>query len=142
MTEAVPAFTSPMIRYVDIFPGSITPRPTAVPEGRKLRVIVTDQYLTVGWDGPQGRPARWDLPLSPGDVGDDVTYAGGVVQGYTVGRKAGCSTCGGGNKIRSWTPFPGVQFIEEPRKAVLAAQITGNNRPKTGLIPPRYERRR
>lgn len=142
MTEAVPVFTSPMIRYVDIFPASIKPLPPTVPEGRKLRVIVTDQFLTVGWDGPQGRPMRWDLALEAGDVGDEVTYAGGTVRGYEVGRKAGCAQCGGGAKIRSWQPFPGVQYIEQPRKETLLAQITGNNRPKTGLIPPRYERRR
>lgn len=154
MTEVVPPFNNPVIRYIDIFPGQITPKPSGVPEGRKLRIIVTDQYLTIGWDGKDGRPERVDIRLGGGDIGDDVTYAGGVIMpttrtstvsetyGYTVSRKAGCSTCGGGNKIRSWTPYPGAQFIEEPRKEVLAAQLTGTNRPMTGLIPPRYERRR
>lgn len=142
MTQAIPAWTNPLIRYIDIFPASITPMPSDVPSVRKLRVIVTDQYLTIGWDGPGGAPMRKDIALEPGDVNDEVTYAGGTVRGYEIARKGQCGTCGGGAKIRSWTPFPGAQFIEEPRKETLAKQITGSKKVQTGLIPVRYERAR
>lgn len=142
MTSAVPAFTNPVIRYTDIFPATVSPLPDGVSNSRKLRAIITNQFLTIGWDGPQGQPLRVDIPLQEGDIGDEVTYAGGTVLGITVGRRGVCGSCGGGNKIRSWQPFPGAQYIEQPRKETALRVSTGRNRVMTGLPSVRYERRR
>lgn len=130
-----------MIRYADIFPATITPRPPEVPENTKLRILITDEFLTVGWVVGVGY-GRWDLPLEDGDVSEAVTYAGGEVRGYTIARSGQCSTCGGGRRMQSWVPFPGETYIEQPRKLVAAQQIQQQNqRERTGLIPKRYSRR-
>lgn len=130
--------TQTLIRYTDLYPARITPLPPGVPEGTKLRVVITDKYLTVGWIWGAGDIKRVDIPLDPGDVPEDVTYSGGTVRGYTVTRNGVCSTCGGGRRMTGWDPFPDASYVEEPRKQVEMAQRTGANRQMTGLIPPRY----
>mgnify|MGYP001141198503 CR=1 FL=1 len=137
MTSSTPT----LVRFTDLYPAKITPLPEGVPEGVKLRVVITDQYLTVAWIYGSGEIQRVDIELEDGDVGPEVTYAGGTVKGYTVSRHGACSTCGGGRRMLGWNPFPGVRYIEEPRKQVELQQRVSVPRTGDGLIPPRYTRR-
>lgn len=131
-----------MIRYAEIYPAKISPLPPGVPPGMKYKVIVTDQYLTVAWLA--GTIQRVDIALETGSVGPEFTWAGGDVKvgdaTYTVGLNGQCGTCGGGRMLLGWDPWPTANYIEEPRKNVALQQRTGMNRPKDGLIPPRYSR--
>ncbi len=130
-----------MIRYTDIYPAGVTPRPSGIPQGSKIRAIITDEFLTFGW--LYGTAVqRLDIPLEPGDVPDDVTYNGGTVAGYTISRTGACSSCGGGAKLTGWRPWPDVPMTEDPRKEVAQAQRTANGRPMTGIVPVRYSRSR
>lgn len=139
MTEPKPT----LIRFTDLYPAKITPLPEGVPQGVKLRVVITDQYLTVGWLA--GDIQRVDIELPEGTVGPDVTYVGGdiTVGGitYTVTQHGACSTCGGGRRMLGWNPFPGVRYIEETRKQVALQQRVAARQIGNGLIPPRYTRR-
>lgn len=128
-----------LVRYTELYPASITPLPSGVPAGMKYKIVITDKYLTVAWLA--GTVHRVDIELEPGDVGPEVTFAGGTVKGYTVSQKGACSTCGGGRLMLGWDPWPDATYHEEPRKEEALRQRVGNNRPKDGLIPQRYSRR-
>ena len=136
-----------LTRYTDLYPAKITPLPPGVPPGVKLRVLITDQYLTVGWLA--GQIQRVDIPLEPGAVGPEVTYEGGTITAvmngvstdYTVARNPACSICGGGTRMTGWDPFPDASYVEEPRQQVALAQRATSARQMTGLIPQRYTRR-
>lgn len=130
-----------LIRYTDLYPANITPLPPGIPEGVKLRILITDQYLTIGWIYGSGDIRRKDIPLNEGDVDEDVTYEGGTVLGYTISRKGACSTCGGGRRMLGWEPFPGVAYVEEPRKQLALQQRVATRGPGDGTIPQRYTRR-
>jgi hypothetical protein len=130
-----------LIRYTDLYPAIITPLPDGVPEGVKLRILITDQYLTIGWIYGSGDIRRKDIPLNEGDVGENVTYEGGTVRVYTISRKGACSTCGSGGRMLGWEPFPGVAYIEEPRKQLALQQRVMARSARDGTIPQRYTRR-
>lgn len=136
-----------MNRYTDLYPATVISsipedsRLVAIPKGVKVRALITDQYLTIGWLYGSA-VQRIDIPLTEGDVGEDVTYSGGTVLGITISRAGACSTCGGGRKMLSWQPFPGEAFTEVPRKETEIAQRVAAGRQMTGLIPVRYSRTR
>ena len=130
-----------LTRYTDLYPALITPRPQGIPDGVKLRILITDAAITIGWLYGGGDVRRLDIPLSPGDVGDEVTYEGGTVLGYTITRHAACSICGGGTRMLRWDPFPDAVYVEEPRKRQAVARRAERKREMTGLIPARYTRR-
>jgi hypothetical protein len=96
--------------YCDISHAMIDPLPAGVPAGTRLRVVVTQRALTVGWLSPTGEIGRVDLPMSEADTAE-VTYMGGPVGGYAVGRAPGCSGCGAAG-LNRWVPFDNITYLQ------------------------------
>lgn len=118
-------------RYADIWVGAISPRPAGVPANAKLRIIITERYLTLGWQAGSD-VQRMDIEIAPEDT-DKVTYAGGEVGIYTVGRAAQCGTCGS-RKAANYDFFPGIIFTDDWRKD----QAIISQRAMTGLPSNNY----
>lgn len=126
-----------VIRYCDIFPATVAPWEAPLPVQRNgeaqsvmLRAIVTERYLTVGYQFGQ-TIYRVDIDIDPADAAG-VSYLGGQVGKWTVGRRGGCRC--NANKLAGWDPFPGVQ-LSSPARIVPAAL-----NPSYGLPSPRYSR--
>ncbi|MGV1079731.1 MAG: hypothetical protein ACOYD1_07745 [Candidatus Nanopelagicales bacterium] len=109
--------------YMDLYPGVVDPLPPGVPNGRKLRVLITDRALTCAWlEGRAGLEpiiARVDVPLPAEDL-NGASPMGGVIGPYTVSRADGCS-CGAAG-LKNWHPFPGVVLIQANRAAAPPSQ--------------------
>lgn len=120
--------------FADLLPGMIEPRPEGVPADAKLRIIVLDKVLTIGWQ--TGRTVgRVDIPLEPGAV-SGVTYSGGAVKSsasptgsFTLWKTGGCAC--GQNKLQGWNAWEGVRL----------GQVLNAPEPIYGVPPTRYYRR-
>ena len=112
MTDLYPA-GSDVVLIADIFPSRITPTPDGVPAAGtvKLRTVITESYLTVGWQ-VGSTIQRVDIPMTVEQT-STASYTGGQVGEYTVAQANGCRC--GAKKVTSWNPFPGVQFVQTPR---------------------------
>lgn len=124
-------------RYCRIFPASAAPwaAPLPVLPGERaqsvmLCAIVTENYLTFGWQAGQ-TIHRLDIEITPEEAAT-VTNTGGTVGGFTIGRRGGCRC--NANLLNGWDPFPGVTVVE-------AATMVPRGDPSTyGLVPARYSR--
>lgn len=122
-------------RYCSIFPATVAPWQAPLPvrpedqgnQALMLRAIVTERYLTVGWQVGQN-VYRVDIDIDP-EQAAAVTNIGGQVGEWTVGRRSGCRC--NANLLSGWDPFPGV-FVEDAGNTVPPAQRAGY-----GLIPSR-----
>lgn len=125
------------IRYTDLWVGDITPLPAGIPSGSKLRIIITDRFLTIGWQEGSG-VKRMDIDIEGEDL-SQITYAGGAVAGYMVSRAAKCSTCGA-KRAQAFNFWPGVAFTDVVRKDLEREQRLAAGPQRTGLPSIRYTR--
>jgi hypothetical protein len=138
MTEPVYYKGDVVELHADLFPGFVKPLPPGVPTNvAKKRVVVTERCLTIAWS-IAGVVQRLDLPMTKEETAE-VTFRGGMVGEYEVGRDSGCSTCGAG-AIKNWRPWPGVTMKQTPRLDVAAAAV--KNDANFGLPSGRYSRSR
>lgn len=125
------------VRWADIMPAQVTPRPDGVPSGSKLRVIVTERYLTILWQsgaGPTGPIiGRLDIEVDPEQTNGD--YRSGQAGEYAYSKAGGCGC--GANALKGFQAFPGITFTEPAREA------RTESRARTyGLPSQRYSRTR
>ena len=100
---------------LDLFPAKITAVESIfTPLHEEYRVIVTDNYLYIIDDSPDGPVSLVTEPL--------VKFEGSNKTGYTVTTSAGiyliqrAINCGCGSRLRGLHPFDGVPFIAQLRK--------------------------
>ena len=121
--------------YTDLHPAAVSPRPAGVPNGVKLRAVVTERALTLLWQtgsGPSGPSiSRMDIPMTDEQT-RFASYLGGNVGEYNVVRGSGCSC--GGRAVRGYSPFPGVNLVQATGSAASARPY--------GVPPQRYARSR
>lgn len=130
-------------RYADLWVGDIHPLPPGVPSGSKLRIIITERFITLGWQEGTG-VKRMDIAIDGEDL-SQVTYAGTApgttLAGYEIKRAQKCSTCGA-KRAQSFNFFPGVVFVEVIRRDLEREQRVAAGRQMTGLPSIRYTRTR
>lgn len=131
-----------VVRYCDIFPATVAPWQAPLPISRSgeaqslmLRAIVTEHFLTVGWQAGQN-VFRLDIDIDP-DQAAHIGLQGGQIdmpdRHWIVGRRGGCRC--NANQLAGWDPFPGVNLIPAP-----GANGAIRDPATWGLIPQRYSR--
>lgn len=127
-----------VVRYFDRFPASVSPWVAPFPvlnsgeaQSVMLRIIVTDRYLTAGWQFGQ-TIYRLDIAITP-EQRVNLNSTNGVVAGFTIGEGRGCRCQA--NKLQTWDPFPGVNLVGNP-----AASPAMKDPATYGLVPVRYTR--
>jgi len=106
----------------DMFPARISPKPAALPNVTKMRVVITDQTLTIAWPGgfQNGIPVvhRYDVRINDAD---NASFRGGevvTVEGdtFVIERGNGCA-CGAAG-LKTWHPFPQVNLTQRAKTVV------------------------
>lgn len=130
--------------YADIFPAGISP---AVPGGSlppgmptssavTLRVLLSQEFLTIGWQvgaGARAQIERVDIPMTAEQM-LPATYRGGVIGGYKIGPVGGCRCRA--PAMSGWDPFPGV--IKNVVARADQARAVSRDPAAYGLVPRRY----
>lgn len=113
------------VRYSDVWPGKITPLPDGVPSGMRVRVVATERFLTVLWQGGSGPDGpmigRVDVEMVEGTVSGD--NFGGSAGPYVFSKLGGCGC--GANALKSYRPFPGITFAESTRRVTNSVRPYG-----------------
>ena len=128
MTTTVPIYEpgDSVLLRCDLFPARISPLPPGVPEGQKLRVVVTERALTV-----LSALGRVDIEFTPEETAG-VNYTGGVVGNYEIARAGGCGC--GAKALSSINPWPGVHYVQPGRVSKTSSAY--------GVPPTRWSRTR
>ena len=128
MTTTVPIYApgDSVLLRCDLFPARISPLPAGVPEGQKIRVVVTERALTV-----LSSVGRVDIEMTPEETAG-VTYIGGMAGAYQVSRAGGCGC--GAKALSGINPWPGVTYVQPGRVSKTSSAY--------GVPPTRWSRSR